>query len=127
MNDTKLDLITAQLRMEHRDWTNARVFETAMAQSGHQGSFGRDPLDKGTTLVAEAIGLDVHPKLKQELNRHKKLEKSRQSGRVMDHIARLGKIRQLMENDSSLNWDQAFTQVCSNGNRAGTRQGSFEI
>jgi hypothetical protein len=116
MNDPKLEFITAQLRSEHSDWTNARVFETAMAQTGHQGTFGRDSLDKSTKLVAEASGLDVHPKLKTELNKHAKLEKAKQSAKTLDHVKRLAKIRQLMENDPSLSFDSAFTRIVQEEN-----------
>ena len=45
------------------------------------------------------------------MNRHKALEKGRQSSETLDHVKRLQRIRQLMEADPGLSFDSAFTRV----------------
>jgi hypothetical protein len=62
MNDTKINLITAQLRLQHPDWSFERVFTEAVEQSGQTGSFGHDSVDKGTKLIA--LAEDSRPAIK---------------------------------------------------------------
>jgi hypothetical protein len=52
--DTKIDLVTARLRLQHPDWSFHRVFTEAVEESGQTGSFSHDPVDKGTKLVVVA-------------------------------------------------------------------------
>jgi hypothetical protein len=61
--NTKLDLITAQLRLQHPDWSFERVFTEAVEASGQTGSFGHDSVDKGIKLVAPAkdSGSEIKP------------------------------------------------------------------
>jgi len=63
MNDTKLDLITSQLRSQHPDWSFERAFTEAVEQSGQTVGFGHDSVDKGTKLVAIAkdSGAEIKP------------------------------------------------------------------
>jgi hypothetical protein len=75
------------------------------------GSFGRPKVSGDAVLVAEASGLGQHPKLKTELNKHRALEKAKQSSDTLDHVKRLQKIRKLMESDPSLSFDSAFSKV----------------
>jgi hypothetical protein len=119
--DHKLEFIRAQLRYDNPTWTNERIFTTAMTQAGHQGSFGRDPVDSSTKLIAIATNgapakEGQHPSVARELNRHAKLDQSRKSSKISEHVARLAKIRQLMENDPSLSFDSAFTRIVQEEN-----------
>jgi hypothetical protein len=56
------------------------------------------------------VGRD--PRVAQELNKHAKVEESKRSAAVDDHVARLAAIRKLMAADPSLTFDAAFAMIC---------------
>jgi len=110
-----------QLRSEHPQWTNARVFETAVAQAGHQGTFGRDPIDKGAKVVAVATDTSFtkgpnkrkdtrHPAIIEEMNKHWALEQQKKQQGEVAHADRLKAIHKLMT-ERNLSFDEAFVQT----------------
>jgi hypothetical protein len=114
MDTIKLEFITARLRSEHPQWTNSRVFETAVAQAGHQGTFGRDSVDRNAVL-AEAKDSGPaksgrHPAITEEMNKHWQLEQSRKKWGEENHADMLKRIRELMVS-RNLSFDDAFTQI----------------
>lgn len=92
------------------------AFARVMASTGRDGkTFGRDPVDKSTTLIAEARagGLSgQHPAIRKELGKHKALEQSRATASVGDTVARLAKIREMMSKNPDLSFDSAFSAIC---------------
>jgi hypothetical protein len=101
-----------KVQSEHAGWDFETAFRHVISTENHTQSFGRPKPSPGdAVLVAEASGLDIHPKLKQELYRHAKLEQSRTTTDVLGHAKRLAKIRQLMESDKTLSFDSAFSRI----------------
>jgi hypothetical protein len=97
------------------------AWQQACSMQRVTGSFGRPTKSGDAVLIAEASGLDVHPKLKTELNKHRALEKAKQSAKTLDHVKRLQRIRELMETDPSLSFDSAFSRIIEQ-ERSGTMQ-----
>jgi hypothetical protein len=120
MTNYKLEFITAQLRSEHPEWPNARVFETAVAQAGHQKSFGRDPEDSSTKVVAIATDVSftkgppkkagMHPSMISEMSKHFALQEQKKKWELQKHVSRMAAIRKLMT-ERGLSFDDAFIQV----------------
>jgi hypothetical protein len=114
MDTIKLDFITAQLRSEHPQWTNSRVFETAVAQAGHQGTFGRDSVDWNAVLAeAKDSGpakLGRHPAVAKEFAKLGQLHESRKDQGALNYADRLKAIHKLMT-ERNLSFDEAFIQT----------------
>jgi hypothetical protein len=80
----------------------------------------------GTMTMAEALNrargnvvkgstakpLTRDPRLQQEMGKHAKLEESRQSAAIGDHVDRLARIREMMTKNPKLTFDQCFTVIC---------------
>jgi hypothetical protein len=113
MNDV-LSRVKA-IQAEH-GWNFDRTFQYAMSEDNHTGTFGRDPVDKGATLIPIATDgsptkVGQYPSVARELNKHRALDQKRKATETMNHVRRLAAIRQLMENDPSLSFDAAFTRI----------------
>jgi hypothetical protein len=107
---------TTLIRSDNPGMSFDAAWQQACSMQRVTGSFGRPTKSSDAVLIAEASGLGVHPALKRELNKHGAIEKARTASDTLDHVKRLQRVRELMQRDPSLNWDQAFTQVCKEEN-----------
>jgi hypothetical protein len=90
---------------EEKGWTFERAWNHVLASSP-------DLLDGSVSAGFAKTKVGRDPRVDQELNKHAKVEQSKRSAAIGDHVERLAKIRALMAADPSINFDQAFTQVC---------------
>jgi hypothetical protein len=52
MNAAKLEYFESVIRAEHPTWSETKVFEAAVGQSGHRGGFTKTPVVIGRRSVA---------------------------------------------------------------------------
>jgi hypothetical protein len=99
----------------------------ARAQKLIAGSGGTLPMGQALEMarggtVTGSIGKPLTtqaPQVAQEMARHKKLDDSRKSDAIGDHVDRMVKIRKLMT-EKNWDFDQAFSETCRQENAAKT-------
>jgi hypothetical protein len=90
----------------------------ARARELMYASGGTLPMGKALEMARQDVvcgsdnpGTPMDPRVAREMNLHKKLDQTRQSAALDDHVGRMAKIRKLMT-EKNLTFDAAFTLVC---------------